>query len=174
MFMTLPEVAVSVNARATGHHDRGIHEALARVGDKYSVLVIVELSFGARRFGDLQRAIHGISKRMLTLTVRRLERDGLVKRTLVPTVPAHVSYTLTDAGSSLTRLVESVAEWSLEQRPAIAESRSRYDAANPGHFIGYPRTTRPSEGAAMEDVARGRLEEPRVPFESLIVHFTMR
>ena len=75
---------------AANHPDCGLRDVLDRVGDKWSVFVIVELAVGPRRFRELQRAIEGISQRMLTLTVRRLERDGLVLRTVYPTVPAHV------------------------------------------------------------------------------------
>ena len=117
------------------HPDCGIREVLDRVGDKWSVLVIVELANGPRRFRQLQRAIAGISQRMLTLTVRRLERDGLVLRTVYPTVPAQVDYRLTETGASLTHLVQQLAEWSLTHRDSIAESRRTYDEANPGHTI---------------------------------------
>jgi DNA-binding HxlR family transcriptional regulator len=117
------------------HPDCGIRDVLTRVGDKWSVLVIVELASGVRRFRELQRAIDGISQRMLTLTVRRLERDGLVTRTVYPTVPAQVTYELTDLGASLTHLVKQLADWSLAHRGAIAGSRIDYDAANPDHTI---------------------------------------
>ncbi|MHA7306738.1 winged helix-turn-helix transcriptional regulator [Arthrobacter sp. TMN-49] len=117
------------------HPDCGIRDVLTRVGAKWSVLVIVELASGIRRFRELQRSIDGISQRMLTLTVRRLERDGLVTRTVYPTVPAQVTYELTDLGSSLTHLVKQLAGWSLAHRGAIADSRTDYDAANPDHTI---------------------------------------
>ncbi|WP_104163954.1 helix-turn-helix domain-containing protein [Cryobacterium sp. N22] len=117
------------------HPDCGIRDVLDRVGDKWSVLVIVQLASGVHRFRELQRAIDGISQRMLTLTVRRLERDGLVTRTVYATVPAQVSYELTRTGESLTHLVKALADWSLEQRPAIAEARHHYDTAHPGHEI---------------------------------------
>ncbi|GAA1719113.1 helix-turn-helix domain-containing protein [Brachybacterium phenoliresistens] len=118
-----------------GHVDCGIRDVLDRVGDRWSVLVIVELANGTRRFRQLQRAIDGISQRMLTLTVRRLERDGLVERTVYPTVPAQVDYRLTAAGASLTHLVRALADWSLEHRDGIARSREDYDARHPGHDI---------------------------------------
>lgn len=117
------------------HPDCGIRDVLTRVGDKWSVLVIVELASGVRRFRELQRAIDGISQRMLTLTVRRLERDGLVTRTVYPTVPAQVTYELTAVGSSLTHLVKQLADWSLDHREAIGRSRAAYDAENPMHSI---------------------------------------
>ncbi|MEV4537839.1 helix-turn-helix domain-containing protein [Asanoa sp. NPDC049518] len=109
------------------HPDCGIRDVLDRIGDKWSVLVIVELAGGPRRFRELQRAIDGISQRMLTLTVRRLERDGLVRRTVYPTVPAQVDYRLTETGAELTHLVKALADWSLAHREVIAESRRDYD-----------------------------------------------
>lgn len=109
------------------HPDCGIRDVLDRVGDKWSVLVVVELASGTRRFRELQRAVHGISQRMLTLTVRRLERDGLVTRTVYPTVPAQVDYRLTPTGASLTHLVKALADWSLAHREGIAASRANYD-----------------------------------------------
>ena len=119
----------------TDHPDCGIRDVLTRVGDKWSVLVIVELASGTRRFRELQRAIDGISQRMLTLTVRRLERDGLVTRTVYPTVPAQVTYELTGLGASLTHLVKQLADWSLTHRSDIAASRLIYDTTNPDHTI---------------------------------------
>lgn len=115
--------------------DCGIRDVLDRIGDKWSVLVITGLADGPRRFRELQRAIDGISQRMLTLTVRRLERDGLLLRTVYPTVPARVDYRLTDVGASLTHLVRAMAEWSLAHRAVIAEARHRYDHEHADHGI---------------------------------------
>ncbi|MEV6965309.1 helix-turn-helix domain-containing protein [Hamadaea sp. NPDC051192] len=117
------------------HPDCGIRDVLARLGDKWSVLVIVELASGPRRFRELQRAIHGISQRMLTLSVRRLERDGLVVRTVYPTVPAQVDYRLTELGASLTHLVRQLTDWSAAHKEVIAEARDAYDLAHPGNEI---------------------------------------
>ncbi|MFB9313407.1 winged helix-turn-helix transcriptional regulator [Nocardioides plantarum] len=117
------------------HPDCGIRDVLDRVGDTWSVLVVVELAQGPRRFRELQRAIDGISQRMLTLTVRRLERDGLVLRTVYPTVPAQVDYRLTETGASLTHLVKQLADWSLDHRAAIARARRAYDDDHPDHEI---------------------------------------
>jgi DNA-binding HxlR family transcriptional regulator len=122
------------------HPDCGIRDVLDRVGDKWSVLVIVELANGPRRFRELQRAIDGISQRMLTLTVRRLERDGLVLRTVYPTVPARVDYRLTDTGASLTHLVKALADWSLAHRAVIAEARHQYDREHPDHDMRQPNS----------------------------------
>ncbi|MEV4870630.1 helix-turn-helix domain-containing protein [Streptomyces syringium] len=114
----------------TPQDECGVRDVLDRLGDKWSVYVVVELASGIKRFKELQRAIPGnISQRMLTLTVRRLERDGLVKRTVYPTVPPQVEYELTDMGHSLTHLVKSLADWSIAHRPVIAASRAAWDAA---------------------------------------------
>ncbi|GAA3418858.1 winged helix-turn-helix transcriptional regulator [Streptosporangium vulgare] len=118
-----------------GGEDCGIREVLDRIGDKWSVLVVVELAQGVRRFRELQRAVPGISQRMLTLTVRRLERDGLISRTVHAVVPPQVDYELTPTGHSLTHLVRALADWSAEHRDGIAESRRRWDAAHPGSGI---------------------------------------
>lgn len=107
--------------------DCGIRDVLDRLGDKWSVLVVVQLAAGALRFNALQRTLDGVSQRMLTLTVRRLERDGLVRRTVYPTVPPQVEYELTALGHSLTHLVKGLADWSLAHRPQIAAARAEWD-----------------------------------------------
>ena len=120
--------------RCTQAHreDPGIRAIHDRLGDKWSLLVIVELTHGPLRFRQLQRAVGGISQRMLTLTVRHLERDGLVRRTVYPTVPAQVDYRLTEMGTSLTHLLRSLADWSLAHREDIAQAQTDYDRAHPG------------------------------------------
>ncbi|WP_405649244.1 winged helix-turn-helix transcriptional regulator [Streptomyces sp. NBC_00019] len=115
----------------TPQDECGVRDVLDRLGDKWSVYVVVELASGIRRFKELQRAIPGnISQRMLTLTVRRLERDGLVKRTVYPTIPPQVEYELTDLGHSLTHVVKALADWSIAHRPAIAAAREAWDEAD--------------------------------------------
>ncbi|MBO1333822.1 helix-turn-helix domain-containing protein [Streptomyces sp. VRA16 Mangrove soil] len=109
------------------HDDCGIRDVLDRLGDKWSVLVVVELAAGVRRFKELQRAVAGISQRMLTLTVRRLERDGLVTRTVHPTVPPQVDYELTEMGHSLTHLIKGLADWSRDHKSAITAARAAWD-----------------------------------------------
>ncbi|MFI6262891.1 winged helix-turn-helix transcriptional regulator [Micromonospora sp. NPDC051006] len=136
--MSAGHTAVTADLEPCGlpeHPDCGIRDVLDRLGDKWSVLAIVELTVGTRRFRELQRSIHGISQRMLTLTLRRLERDGLVLRTVFPTVPATVTYELTDRGRSLTHLVRQLTDWSLAHKDAIAGSRRAWDAANPGSTV---------------------------------------
>jgi DNA-binding HxlR family transcriptional regulator len=107
--------------------DCGVRDVQDRLGDKWTVHVVVELAGGVRRFSELQRLVPGISQRMLTLTLRRLERDGLVTRTVHPTVPPQVEYELTATGRDLTGLVGALVDWSLAHRGAIADARRAYD-----------------------------------------------
>jgi DNA-binding HxlR family transcriptional regulator len=102
-------------------------EVLNRVGDKWSVLVIVLLGDGARRFSDLRRAVEGISQRMLTHTLRGLERDGLVVRTVFPTVPPRVEYALSPLGKTLLKTVTDLANWASSSRPEIERARADFD-----------------------------------------------
>ena len=110
---------------------RLLSETLARIGDKWTVLVVELLceSRGAMRFNEIRRAIDGISQRMLTLTLRSLERDGLVRRTVTPTSPPRVDYALTSVGATLSDRVRTLIEWSEQHRDYVAESRVRYDTA---------------------------------------------
>jgi DNA-binding HxlR family transcriptional regulator len=96
------------------------------------VLVVVELSKGVRRFRELERAIPGISQRMLTVTTKRLCRDGLVERIAYPTIPPQVDYRLTEIGRSLVDTVFHVADWSRDHKAAIAAARDRWDAEHQG------------------------------------------
>ena len=109
--------------------DCGIRDVLDRIGDKWTLLVCIELTQGVRRFRELQRAVPGISQRMLTLTVRRLERDGMVQRRVFASVPPRVEYGLTPLGRSLSGPIRVLAEWAEEHRAEIAAARSRWDAS---------------------------------------------
>ena len=100
---------------------------LARVGDKWSVQIVMLLGDGPRRFNELKRTVGGISQRMLSLTLRGLERDGLVTRTVTPTVPMRVDYALTDLGRSLWTPVEALGAWAREHHPKIAAAQARFD-----------------------------------------------
>ncbi|MFD3574465.1 winged helix-turn-helix transcriptional regulator [Streptomyces sp. NPDC058644] len=127
---TASDPAEPVISCDTPQDECGVRDVLDRLGDKWSVYVVVELASGVLRFKELQRRIHGgISQRMLTVTVRRLERDGLVRRTVYPTIPPQVEYELTEMGHSLTHLVKALADWSIGHRPAIAAAREAYDEA---------------------------------------------
>ncbi|XSG81953.1 MAG: winged helix-turn-helix transcriptional regulator [Methyloligella sp. ZOD6] len=106
---------------------RAVSAVLGRVGDKWSVLIISRLGDGPRRFSEIKRMIGGISQRMLTLTLRGLERDGLVTRTVYPTVPPRVDYELTDLGRSLREPVDALVAWALQNQPEIATANRRYD-----------------------------------------------
>ena len=105
-----------------------IRAVLARVGDKWSVFVITLLGERTMRFTELQRSIEGISQRMLTLTLRQLERDGLVDREVYPVVPPRVEYSLTSLGTTLLPPLLGVAEWAREHRTDIERARVEYDA----------------------------------------------
>ena len=104
-----------------------VTEVLARVGDKWSVQVVMSLAEGPQRFNALRRAVDGISQRMLTRTLRNLERDGLVSRTVTPSVPPRVDYALTPLGASLCAPVGALSEWAVANRTAIAAARERFD-----------------------------------------------
>jgi DNA-binding HxlR family transcriptional regulator len=106
-----------------------VSEVLARVGDKWTVLVVGTLGDGPKRFNEIRRALGSISQRMLTLTLRALERDGLVTRTVFPTIPPRVEYALTKLGHSLLEPVSSLGLWARQNRSAIAAARQRFDAA---------------------------------------------
>jgi DNA-binding HxlR family transcriptional regulator len=108
---------------------RAVSEILARVGDKWTVLVVGVLGDGPKRFSEIRRAIGSISQRMLTLTLRGLERDGLVTRTVFPTIPPRVDYELTRLGRSLLKPVNGLGLWARQNRTAIANARRRFDAA---------------------------------------------
>jgi DNA-binding HxlR family transcriptional regulator len=106
---------------------RAISEVLARVGDKWSVLVVSKLGTGTKRFNELRREIGGISQRMLTLTLRGLERDGLVERTIVPTSPPGVEYDLTPLGRDLLQPVSALSAWAIRNQGKIEQSRLKFD-----------------------------------------------
>lgn len=105
-----------------------LRDILDRVGDKWSVLVVVLLGDGTRRFSDLRRSVEGISQRMLTHTLRQLERDGLISRTVYPTVPLRVEYTLTPLGQTLLEPLAALAQWAGEHRESVLSARAVYDS----------------------------------------------
>lgn len=105
-----------------------INEVLSRVGNRWSVLVVISLSeYGTLRFNELRRNL-GISQRMLSLTLRELARDGLVSRTQYPTIPPKVEYTLTPMGESFREPVSVLGHWALENLGRIDAAREKYDA----------------------------------------------
>src|SRR5271155_6066287 len=104
-----------------------VREVLNRVGDKWSVLIVQLLADGPKRFSELRRAVEGISQRMLTLTLKGLERDGLGTRTVYPTIPPRVEYELTDLGRTLRKPIQTLARWAQDNREHIQLARYRYD-----------------------------------------------
>jgi DNA-binding HxlR family transcriptional regulator len=112
-----------------GPQCRGVTGVLQRVGDKWSMLTITALADGPKRFSELRRTIEGISQRMLTLTLRGLERDGLVTRTVTPSIPPRVDYELTELGQSLQQPVGELARWAIDHLSAIQSAQQRFDVA---------------------------------------------
>ncbi|WP_271892852.1 winged helix-turn-helix transcriptional regulator [Candidatus Phyllobacterium onerii] len=107
-----------------------VHHILARVGDKWTVLVVSYLGNRSMRFNELRRAINGISQKMLTSTLRSLERDGFVTRTVYPTIPPRVDYELTDLGRDLLVPVRGLGDWAIRNEQRVSEARARFDAAH--------------------------------------------
>jgi DNA-binding HxlR family transcriptional regulator len=131
--MTKPDAQEGTRATPGNLHVpedcRALSEVLSRVGDKWTVLVVSTLGDGPKRFNELRKALGSISQRMLTLTLRALERDGLVTRTVFPTNPPRVDYELTRLGRSLLAPVSELGSWARKNRPAIQDARRRFDAA---------------------------------------------
>ncbi|TQS42407.1 winged helix-turn-helix transcriptional regulator [Cryptosporangium phraense] len=107
-----------------------VSEVLGRVGSKWSIGILVEAANGPVRFTELERAVEGISRRMLTLTLRNLERDGLLTRTVYPTVPPKVEYTATEMARELYGTLVQLTSWAERHRTAIAHAQDVYDRAN--------------------------------------------
>jgi DNA-binding HxlR family transcriptional regulator len=110
------------------HECQSISEVLARVGDKWTVLVVSLLGGGPMRFSQLRRAVEGISQKMLTTTLRNLERDGFCTRTVFATVPPRVDYELTELGRDLLVPVKALGDWAVANRERIDAARRRFDA----------------------------------------------
>ena len=130
--MMPPMIAVATDVVPQPERDdcRGLAQIIDRVGDKWTVMVVGHLSErGTMRFNALMRAIPGVSHRMLTLTLRGLERDGLVRRTPYATVPLRVDYELTALGRSLTEPLAMLARWASARREEIETARAEYDSA---------------------------------------------
>lgn len=151
------------NTDVSEEHDqcRAVSDVLARVGDKWTVMVVGLLSDGPMRFNELRRTIGGISQRMLTLTLRGLERDGLVTRTVFPTIPPRVEYALTDRGQTLIEPLKALFAWATANNAAIEQSRKVFDAEKPGAEVPHPPRKVPAlirpRPAAMADFdASGR------------------
>ncbi|ANS68975.1 transcriptional regulator [Streptomyces lincolnensis] len=116
-----------VTPQVVNAHACPVREVLDRVSGKWSVQILVAAAHGPIRFTELERGIEGISRRMLTLTLRNLERDGLVTRTVHPTVPPRVEYELTPVARELHETLQRLTDWAERNRVYIAEARAAYD-----------------------------------------------
>jgi DNA-binding HxlR family transcriptional regulator len=133
----MADTNTAVRAREASHSDAGcndenrkaIIETLARIGDKWTVMVVVTLSQGPIRYNEIHRRVEGISQRMLTLTLKGLEQDGLATRTMYPTIPPRVDYELTELGRKLIVPLKAIHDWAVENRPAMLAAREAFRKA---------------------------------------------
>lgn len=110
------------------HNCKQVNDVISLVGDKWSVLIIMQLGSGTMRFSDIKRAVAGISQKMLTVTLRGLERDGYVSRTVHPVIPPKVEYALTPLGRELLVPLRALGEWALLNHGRVLAARQGYDA----------------------------------------------
>ena len=111
---------------------RAVADVLARIGDKWTVYIVRLLADGPMRFNEIRRAVAAISQRMLALTLRGLERDGLVTRTVTASVPPRVDYELTPTGLTLIEPLKAVGAWAIANRDFVERSRAKFDLAHAG------------------------------------------
>ena len=122
----IPPTPTPPKAKHSVEACRAMPDMLSHIGDKWTILVIGNLSYGPLRYKQLQREVEGISQRMLTLTLKSLEQDGLVSRTVYPTVPPRVDYELTDLGRSLTQALSPLHQWVTTHREDLLAARDAY------------------------------------------------
>jgi DNA-binding HxlR family transcriptional regulator len=130
--MSMTEELPTVTGMCDANHDAGevIRDTFARIGDKWSLLILGMLDGAPHRFTALRDAVPGISHRMLTLTLRNLERDGLVSREVFAEVPPRVEYAVTPLGSTILPAVKAMAAWALTNSSEVQRNRDRYDDAH--------------------------------------------
>ncbi len=116
------------DVQKSGKHQCPVRQVLDQIGDAWSIVVLLELTKGPCRFNALCRSIRGISQRMLTVTLRQLERNGLVKREVYPSSPPKVEYSLTELGESLQDQIQALHKWATVNQPKIKEAQSEYDS----------------------------------------------
>lgn len=117
---------------ANDHHDcRPVGEILAQIGGKWTVLIINRLNGGPLRFGEIKREVGGISQKVLTATLRDLEMDGFVTRTVTPSIPPRVDYELTPLGRDLQIPLQAIADWAMRNRPKVLDARRAYLVEHP-------------------------------------------
>jgi DNA-binding HxlR family transcriptional regulator len=119
------------SARTLEHDCRPVGEILHQIGGKWTVLVINTLSDGPMRFSEIKRMVGGISQKVLTTTLRELEMDGFVTRTVTPSIPPRVDYELTDLGRDLQHPLHALGQWAIENRAKVLEARRQYFFENP-------------------------------------------
>jgi DNA-binding HxlR family transcriptional regulator len=117
---------------------RRVGDILARVGDKWTILLLMAIGDRRMRFGELHRAINGISQRMLTVTLRKLEHDGILIRTVYPTIPLRVEYELSERGRSLKLALAPIGKWVMENQTDIEEAHERVGKQIPGDIAAAP------------------------------------
>jgi len=125
----LSDTNKSVRANYPASDCKELVKVVSLVGDKWTIMVVSALSREPSRYNQLRRTVEGISQRMLTLTLKGLEQDGIIKRTMYPTIPPRVEYDLTDLGRTLVEPLHNLLEWALEHRPEILEARKLYAGA---------------------------------------------
>ena len=122
----MSEANISVPEESLSPADcKGLADVLASVGDKWTIMVVGALSHGPLRYNEIQRRVSGISQRMLTLTLKRLEADGIVTRTLFPSIPPRVEYEPTELGQTLRAALVPLHLWAAQNKQAIAQNRAR-------------------------------------------------
>lgn len=122
---------MDVTATHTRGDCRAVREILSRIGDKWTIQVVVALRSGALRFNEVKRQVDGISQQMLTRTLKTLERDGMVERTVRDSTPPQVIYALTVLGYSMSDTARQLADWAADNHMTIEQNRDRYDARHP-------------------------------------------
>lgn len=122
---------MDMTVKPAGADCRAVSEILSRIGDKWTIQVVVALRPGSQRFNEIKRRVGGISQQMLTRTLKTLERDGMVDRTVRHTTPPQVEYALTPLGHSLSDAAKHLADWAAAHREAIADNRIRHDNRQP-------------------------------------------
>ena len=123
----MSETNISVPQESLTPSDcRGLADVLSSVGDKWTIMVVGALSKGRLRYNEIRKRVSGISQRMLTLTLKRLEADGIVTRTLFPSVPPRVDYELTDLGQTLRAALVPLHRWAARNKQIIAENRAKF------------------------------------------------
>ena len=133
---SMASAALPAPVAAQEYEQCPVTEVLHRIGDKWTLLVIALLARSPHRYSELHRAIEGISQRMLTRTLRDLEQDGIVRRTVFPTVPVSVEYSITDLGRSFLVPLSAIADWAVDHRAEIAAARQSASGTLTGHTVG--------------------------------------